>query len=177
MIVGEPTARGACRVAVEGVAAQLTDQQALEERGLLGMPGGEASVLFEAFLGQRELSRRNQGGHRDLDPILPRARTRAHRASGDAAALPQATVHSPPLGLAGFLETGRALIRRVAQHVPDRTLIPPGLTGAGVVPRQGQPAGEGAQRVPFVGVPAGHLPPRARSTTSYRAGAPSALRT
>ena len=156
-IIGEPAARGACRVPVEGVAAQLTDQQALEGRGLLGVPGRELPVLFEAFLDQRELSRDNQSGHRNLDPLLPRTRAGAYRMGGNAAALPQAAVHALPLSLVGFLETGRALIRRVAQHVPDRALIPPRLTGAGADPCRGQPAGEGAQRGPFFGIPAEHL--------------------
>ena len=121
------------------------------------MPGREPPVLFEAFLRQRELSGGHQGGHWDRDPVLARARAGAHRVGGDAAALPQAAVHALPLSLASFLETGRALIRRVAQHVPDRALIPPGLTGARADPRRGQPAREGAQRVPFFGVPAEHL--------------------
>ena len=62
-----------------------------------------------------------------------------------------------PRGLVGFLETGRALIRRVAQHVPERALSPQGPRGAGADPRHGQSAGEGAQRAPVFGVPAEHL--------------------
>jgi hypothetical protein len=109
------------------------------------VPGRELPVLGEAFLGQRELSGGNQGGHTNLDPLLARARAGTHRAGSDAATLSQAAGRALPLGLAGLLETGRALIRRVTQHPPDRTLIPPGLPGARADPCQGQPAGEGSQ--------------------------------
>jgi hypothetical protein len=42
----DPTARGACRAPAERIAAQLTDQQALGERALLGVTGCELSVLL-----------------------------------------------------------------------------------------------------------------------------------
>jgi hypothetical protein len=73
-IVGEPTARGACRVPIERIAALLANQQALEERGPLRVPSRELPVLVEAILGQCELRARHQGGHRDLDPLRARAR-------------------------------------------------------------------------------------------------------
>ena len=61
------------RCTVEGVATELTDQQALQEGGVLGVTGREPPILVQAFLGERELGRGDQRGHGDLDPLLTRA--------------------------------------------------------------------------------------------------------
>src|SRR5438128_6190089 len=73
--VDAPAARGPRRATVERVAADLTDQQALQQGRLLGVPGGEAPILVEAFLGERELSRSDQRRHGNLDPFRARAWT------------------------------------------------------------------------------------------------------
>src|SRR5207237_6520177 len=62
-----------------------------------------------------------------------------------------------PLSLSRLLETGRALIGRVPQHGPDRTLIPSGLAGPSAKTRRGQPAGDGAERFPLFRVAAEDL--------------------
>src|SRR6266699_1605894 len=74
-IVDAPAARGPRRATVERVAADLTDQQALQQGRLLGVPGGEAPILVEAFLGERELRRSDQRRHGNLDPFRARAWT------------------------------------------------------------------------------------------------------
>jgi hypothetical protein len=67
----------------KSVAAEMTDQHALQERGALGPTRGEPAVLLEALLRQRELSGRDQRRYRNLDPLFPRARRHAQIDDGD----------------------------------------------------------------------------------------------
>src|SRR5204862_5798244 len=66
-------------------------------------------------------------------------------------------VCSSDLSLPRLLETGRALIGRIPQHGPDRTLIPSGLASTSANTRRGQPAGDGAERFPLFRVAAEDL--------------------
>ena len=58
----EPAARGPRRATVERVAADLTDQQALQQGRLLGVPGGEAPILVEASRPTGRSRSRSSGG-------------------------------------------------------------------------------------------------------------------
>ena len=126
-VIRVPPARGAGSAAIKRIAAELTDQQVLEEGRTFRVAGGEAPVLLEPLLGERELGGGNDRRHRDLDPLLAWAGTGAHRAFGNAAPLSETSGHPSPLGLHGFLETGSALIGRILHHVPDGRLAPLGL--------------------------------------------------
>src|SRR6266545_687291 len=86
-IVNAPATRGPRRATVERVAADLTDQQALQQGRLLGVACSKPPILVEAFLGERKLRRSDQRRHGNLDPFRARAWTRTHRARSDAAAL------------------------------------------------------------------------------------------
>ncbi len=142
------------------VAARSTDQQPLQQGRHLGVARREATILGEPGLDQRVLDRSDQRRHGNLDPLLARAITQRGRVDRHAAPLAQPPGDPDVLARRhrGLLKAGRPLIRRVAEHAPDRAALPLRLPRSRRDAAVREPPCNGANRRRLLGVAAEHFP-------------------
>src|SRR5271169_345526 len=71
-IVIELAFGGSRRGSIEAVATVLADQHPLQQAGHDGTSGGKALIVLQMLLCKCEGPFRDQGRHRDFDPLLAR---------------------------------------------------------------------------------------------------------
>ena len=131
VVLAQHPVRAAGRAAVVGIAAMAAYEDPLQQRRALGVARRDAPVALEPLPGELELLGGHERRHRDLLPLLRRDTL----ARDPGRALPaQSRQARPPDGRAGRVRLavgGLPGIRRVAEHPPDRGVIPAGPAGPG----------------------------------------------
>src|SRR4029453_1812652 len=159
-VVKELPPRWPSRRPIIRVAARSTDQQPLQQGRDFGVARREATILGQSRLGPRVLSRGAQRRHGNLDPLLARAITQRGWVHRHVAALPQppGDPHVLARRRRGLLKARGPLIRRVAEHAPDRAAPPLRLPRSCRDAAVREPSGNGANRHRLLGVATEHFP-------------------
>ncbi len=145
------------RAAVVRVPALATDEDPLQQRRATGVARREAAVAVQTLLRERELLLADERGDRDPFPVL-----RRDLLAGDVGgALPsQPRLTGGADGLAGRARLavgGLPGVGRVAEHPPDRGVVPARGAGSGRHALRGEPPSDLRDRLVLLEVAAEDL--------------------